>query len=257
MKTRVMRSAARRLVGLGGFMSCLACAANQARPPVPPHGLPDRLREQYPLEALVAGRSGSARVEFAVGADGQLEILRVLSSSEPAFGTACGRMLAGSAWAPALDAAGKPTHRRARFECRFEAKGRLVPPLPAAKPSTPEIPTGVDVRLHSVIGPATASEVRVVLSNTPAPDWIACMGEDAPKQTSLHRLLLRADKCGRIAELHWVDPAPAALDGCVRQVMERVLLPAKRGPSLIALSFQFVVAESAAAAAASGEAHAP
>jgi len=93
--------------------------ASLSRPPRAP-ALDEALEDNYPPSARAQGRTGTALVRVKVLPDGRIGAMRVLSETEPGFGVACRRTLAGSRWQPPLDASGRPVATELSYTCRFE-----------------------------------------------------------------------------------------------------------------------------------------
>jgi len=89
-----------------------------SRPPGAPN-LDAALVANYPIEARRAGTTGTAVVRARILADGRVATTHVLSESAAGFGTACQRTLAGSRWAPPLDASSRPVITDITYTCTF------------------------------------------------------------------------------------------------------------------------------------------
>jgi TonB family protein len=93
----------------------LADLSERPRPPA----LDGLLERNYPAGARLQGRAGSARVALFIGPTGQVTSVRLVAASDPEFGEACRKTLAGSRWTAPRDPAGRPAATIVPYECRF------------------------------------------------------------------------------------------------------------------------------------------
>jgi hypothetical protein len=208
------------------------------RPGQPP-GIDKLIAGHYPLQQLLAAHGGRAMVRFSVDPQGHVRVLATLAESEASFGDACSRALSGTVWKPGRDDGGEPQSSTATFLCEFEAKNNIAPVLPDGERSTSE-PTTLVIALNYVAGQLTKLELSQVLGSLDL-HWLGCVAAAPPKRVALHRLVLRANREGRIVEQRWARPPPPALATCTEDYVQRLQLPIKPGPSVFELDFAFVV----------------
>lgn len=96
---------------------------NLSRRPGPPNSrLIQLLRENTPRRAQELGLEGRARVRIRVRANGQVDVLAVLSEDHDGFGNACRRAIRASGrWEAPLDRNGQPVDTVTTFACTIES----------------------------------------------------------------------------------------------------------------------------------------
>ncbi len=97
-------------------------AANLSRGPRPPRNADSILERYFPAEERDQGIEGEATVRVMLGPDGRATSVRIVSSSRPAFGTACQRMFRDPqmAFSPPLDRQGTAVSTQIDFNCAFD-----------------------------------------------------------------------------------------------------------------------------------------
>lgn len=96
---------------------------NLRTPPSSPD-LSVELARRFPSQARAAGREGDVVVRARVHDDGRLEVLEVLSETDPGWGfsDACRRALAGSRWRAGRDARGQSQPTVITYVCQFRIR---------------------------------------------------------------------------------------------------------------------------------------
>jgi periplasmic protein TonB len=89
------------------------------RPPEAPP-LDDVLARNYPQDERRQGITGTAVIRARILPDGQVQPLRVVSASRPAFADACRRTMVASRWSGPLDRQARPCATDISYTCRFE-----------------------------------------------------------------------------------------------------------------------------------------
>jgi TonB family protein len=99
----------------------VVAAADLAQKPRAP-ALDAALARNYPAGARERGASGTAKISVRIDPDGRVRRARVVSESEPGFGSACRATVLGSTWTPPRDRAGNPVATDVGYTCRFEVR---------------------------------------------------------------------------------------------------------------------------------------
>lgn len=88
----------------------------------------------FPLEALLAGASGTTKINFVIGKTGTVESTEIVEATTPGMGMAAAALLESCRFSPPQGADGTPCLARATMEHQFDSSGLgEVPVMPAAR----------------------------------------------------------------------------------------------------------------------------